>query len=196
MATAFKTYNVSPNPSESHSSAAVPIGSMMLWPTATAPAEWLICDGSAVSRNLYAALFSVIGSTYGVGDGSTTFNIPNLAGRVVRGVNGTYTLAATGGADAVNLIATDLPYHGHNVTDPGHFHTYNYGGNINVISSGGTGVAGSTPNISYNTGTASTGITIPAFLRDGSDNPIMPGDRTEVNIVNPYLAVNYIIKAH
>lgn len=49
---------------------------------ASAPAGFLLCDGSAVSRTTYAALFSIISTTYGVGDGSTTFNLPNLQGRI------------------------------------------------------------------------------------------------------------------
>lgn len=62
-----------------------PIGAIVAWPTATAPANWLECDGSAVSRTTYADLFGVIGETYGNGDGSTTFNLPDLRGEFVRG---------------------------------------------------------------------------------------------------------------
>lgn len=197
MATAFTSYNVAPNPNDAPGSAAVPIGSLMMWPTATAPAQWLICNGAAVSRNLYAALFSVIGTTYGVGDGSTTFNVPNLAGRVPRGVDGTYTLAATGGADGVNLIATDLPYHAHNLTDPGHSHTLNNAAQNNQFFNGlaGTNRQSEIASSLGATDIATTGITIDPSLLDGSGNPVLPGNRTLVNIVNPYLAVNYIIKA-
>lgn len=56
-----------------------PVGTIIAWSTATAPAGYLICDGSAVSRATYAALFAVIGTTYGAGDGNSTFNLPNLA---------------------------------------------------------------------------------------------------------------------
>ena len=58
-----------------------PVGSINLYAGSTAPTGWLICDGSAVSRTTYANLFSVIGTTYGTGDGSTTFNLPNLKRR-------------------------------------------------------------------------------------------------------------------
>src|SRR5688572_13958247 len=51
----------------------------------SAPTDWLLCDGSAVSRTTYANLFAVIGTTYGSGDGSTTFNLPDLRGRTVAG---------------------------------------------------------------------------------------------------------------
>lgn len=207
MATAFTSYNVSPNPNDAPGASAVPIGSLMMWPTATAPSQWLICNGAAVSRNLYAALFAVIGTTYGAGDGSTTFNVPNLAGRVPRGVDGaTYTLAATGGADSVDLIATDLPYHGHNIQEPGpdpvtglygHQHTLNNAAQNNQFFNGlaGTNRQAEIASSLGATDFATTGITIPASLRDGNDQPVLPGDRTRVDVRDPYLAVNYIIKS-
>jgi microcystin-dependent protein len=79
----------------------VPIGAIQMWGTTTAPEKWLICDGAAKSRTDYQGLFDVIGTTYGVGDGSTTFNIPNLQQRFPLGkaASGTgATLGATGGA--------------------------------------------------------------------------------------------------
>lgn len=208
MAHAFQTYNVSPNPNDAPGAAAVPVGSITMWPTATAPSQWLICNGSAVSRNLYAHLFSVIGTTYGAGDGSTTFNVPNFSGRVPRGVDGgTYTLAATGGANNVDLIATDLPYHGHNVQEPGpdpvtglygHQHGLNNVAQNNQFNNGVAGVNRLSeiigPSVA-DTNFATTGITIPASLRDGNDNPILPGDRTRVDVRDPYLTINYIIKS-
>jgi microcystin-dependent protein len=63
------------------SSAAVPTGSVFQWVTAVAPAGYLLCDGTAVSRTTYAALFAVMSTQYGVGNGTTTFNLPNLSGR-------------------------------------------------------------------------------------------------------------------
>lgn len=62
-----------------------PIGSILLWATATPPTGWLECSGQAVSRTTYAALFALIGVTYGAGDASTTFNLPDMRGRFVRG---------------------------------------------------------------------------------------------------------------
>jgi len=59
-------------------------GSEKLWPTATPPDGWLEEDGSAISRTTYALLFAVIGTTYGIGDGSTTFNLPDARGEFVR----------------------------------------------------------------------------------------------------------------
>ncbi len=60
---------------------------------ASAPTGWLLCDGSAVSRSTYSALFAVIGTTYGSGNGSTTFNVPNAQGVFVRGA-GSQTISA------------------------------------------------------------------------------------------------------
>lgn len=58
---------------------AVSIGSIQLWPTGTAPAGWALCDGQAISRTTFADLFALIGTTYGTGDGTTTFNLPTIA---------------------------------------------------------------------------------------------------------------------
>ena len=70
----------------------LPAGTMQMFAGNTIPAGWLLCDGSAVSRTDYAKLFSAIGTTYGEGDGSTTFALPNLIDRVVQGAAtaGTY----------------------------------------------------------------------------------------------------------
>lgn len=62
-----------------------PVGAGMDWYTNTAPSGWLLCDGSEVSRATYAALFAVIGTTYGSGDGATTFNLPDVKGRTLVG---------------------------------------------------------------------------------------------------------------
>lgn len=61
----------------------VPVGGMIQWPIAIPPARWLVCDGQAVSRTTYARLFRVLGVTEGVGDGSTTFNVPTDAGMII-----------------------------------------------------------------------------------------------------------------
>lgn len=85
-----------------------------------APQGCLFCDGSAVSRTTYAALFAVIGTTYGEGDGETTFNVPDLSGRVVIGVSNSHALGTTGGSETVTLTADQLPAHTHVVPQHGH----------------------------------------------------------------------------
>lgn len=116
-------------------SSGVPSGSITGYGGSSAPAGWLLCDGSAVSRTTYASLFSAISTTFGVGDGSTTFNIPDLRGRVLAGqddmggsaagrlttagggVDGA-TLGAVGGAEGITLTAAQsgLPSHSHSLT--------------------------------------------------------------------------------
>ena len=66
---------------------AVPPGVVVFYPKTTAPTGWLKANGAAISRTTYAALFSAIGTTFGAGDGSTTFNIPDLRGEFLRGLD-------------------------------------------------------------------------------------------------------------
>ena len=100
-----------------------PAGIVMPFAGSTAPQGYLFCDGSAVSRTTYATLFAAIGITYGSGDGSTTFNVPDLSGRVVIGVSGTHALGSTGGSETVTLSASELPAHSHEVPQHGHANT-------------------------------------------------------------------------
>ena len=84
------------------------VGTIKPWGKATAPNGYLLCDGTAVSRTTYAELFVVLSTTYGVGDGSTTFNVPDLEGKTPQGYDGnTYNLAATGGANTVTVAVTN-----------------------------------------------------------------------------------------
>lgn len=86
-------------------------GEGKLWFTGTAPTGWLLCNGDAVSRTTYADLFALIGTTFGVGDGSTTFNVPDFRGRVPAGVDGgAFTpIGLTLGTEATQLSETELP---------------------------------------------------------------------------------------
>lgn len=104
-------------------------GTIVSWAKDSTPTGWLQCDGSAVSRTTYADLFTAIGTTYGSGDGSSTFNVPDLRGRVVAGkdnmggsaanrittsntVDGT-TLGQTGGSEVHTLSVSNMPSHAH-----------------------------------------------------------------------------------
>jgi microcystin-dependent protein len=85
----------------------------------TAPAGYLLCDGAAVSRTTYSSLFATIGTTYGVGNNTTTFNLPNLQNRIPvgKGPDTEFdTLGETGGAKTVSLSATNIPAHSHTGT--------------------------------------------------------------------------------
>lgn len=90
-----------------------PVGVVTAFAGATAPVGWLLCDGAAVSRSTYAALFTTIGTQYGVGDGSTTFNLPNVKGRVPVGLNSADTdfdvLGETRGAKTHTLSLAEIP---------------------------------------------------------------------------------------
>lgn len=107
-----------------------PIGSLLPYLGSVAPTGYLFADGSAVSRTgITADLFAVVGITYGAGNGTTTFNLPNLAGRVPVGRSGVDlefdVLGETGGEKVVALDSTKLPQHLHNISDPGHVHAEN-----------------------------------------------------------------------
>jgi len=138
-----------------------PTGAIIMYGAAAAPTGWLNCDGTAVNRTTYAALFTIIGETYGVGDGSTTFNLPNFASKFPRG----NTAGSTGGADTHTLSVAEMPSHSHSNNVPGRLMSY--------IASGGSAqlVAGTneliSPLSSYTIGTSGSGNShnnIPAYL--------------------------------
>ncbi len=84
------------------------VGAIKPWTKAAAPDGYLLCNGGAVSRSTYADLFAVISTTYGAGDGSTTFNVPQLQGKIPQGYDGnTYNLAGTGGANTITVVVTN-----------------------------------------------------------------------------------------
>jgi microcystin-dependent protein len=163
----------------SASTSTVLTGSMQMWPTATAPTGYLLCAGAAVSRVTYATLYALIGTTYGIGDGSTTFNLPDLRGRMALGVSTSYALASTGGsADAVVVSHT----HAATVTDAGHLHSIT---GSNVAGGFAAGSNGYQNTGTTNSATATTGITV--------SNATAGVSGTGANLP-PYLAINFIIK--
>jgi microcystin-dependent protein len=157
-----------------------PTGGLIMWSTSTAPTGWLLCNGAAVSRTTYAALFAIVGSTFGVGDGSTTFNLPNYVNRFPIGVGSTAALAATGGSnDAVVVSHT----HTATSTDSGHIHPTPpnfYQSAPNGFA--GAGGAGQTYSATY-TGYANVTTTVNTAGVSGT-NANLP----------PYLGINFIIK--
>jgi microcystin-dependent protein len=177
-------------------------GSLIAFAGATAPQGYVLCDGRAVSRTTYAALFMTIGTTYGTGDGSTTFNVPDLRGRAVFGADamgGTAagrstalrSLAATDGHESQTLSVAQLPAHRHGINDPGHAHPASaYAENVGANFFGGTlglnwgrGDARGGCCVVVGVGASTTGITV---APEGSGQP--------VSVLNPGMAVNYLIK--
>lgn len=164
------------------------------------PAGWLLCDGAAVSRTTYAALFAAIGTTAGGGDGATTFNLPDYRGRFIRGVDqgvGRDPDAASRGAmalggntgDSVGTVESQaLASHGHGVSDPGHSHPQLVSANPGACP--GSGIiridyAGDTTNAcGYSQGTNTAG--------SGTGVSVQSAGGAETRPLNA--SVNYLVK--
>jgi microcystin-dependent protein len=155
----------------------VPIGSLTVYASTTAPDGWLLANGSAVSRSTYSGLFSILGTSYGSGDGSTTFNLPDIRGRTVvmasstqvalQGLNRS-TLGATGTTTSHTLNIAQIPSHDHGV--------------------GGTLVTRIAPLTGEAEGNGSGG-------NNSSDQSLSAQGGGEAhNILDPYIILNYIIK--
>lgn len=187
------------NPSLTSSS--VPTGAVLPFAGAAAPAGFLICDGSNISRTTYSVLYALLGTLYGVGDGSTTFGLPDYRGRVPAGLDAGAnritsagsgisgnTLGATGGAEAITLITAQLPSHTHPspaLHDPSHTHTVNVGvSSLGATISSGGNFATTGPTT---TSSAATGITLDA-------NTGAAGGGLSHLDVQPTIMQNYIIK--
>lgn len=98
-------------------------GTIFMYAGSTAPTGYLLCDGSNVSRTTYAKLFDAIGVMYGAGNGSTTFALPDLKGRIVIGVSSTHNQGNKGGEETHTLTSAEMPSHTHTVPEHGHGHT-------------------------------------------------------------------------
>lgn len=179
----------------------VPTGTVMPFAGSSAPTGFYVADGSLKSRTTDAALFAVIGTTYGVGDGSTTFGIPNLLGKVVVAMDAAETefntLGKTGGEKTHLLLSSEMPSHTHTatVTDPQHAHGAGTlfvtqstvaGGNItNRVSNINTQGTTSNMAVGGSTDTSVTGITVANANTGGGGAH---------NNLQPYISMPYIIK--
>jgi len=167
----------------------IPTATIVPWTSASVPSGFLECNGAAVSRTTYSALFAIVGTTYGAGDGSSTFNVPDLQDNVAVGKSNNKSLGSTGGANTVtstgnvggstanaSLSTPQLASHSHpgGSGNTGSFANLNGTPRVCVLNTGNTGGSGSGGGHSHNM----------------SAN--FSGDATSV--VQPYLAVIYIIK--
>ena len=153
---------------------AVPTGSVHMMATTTVPSGYLKCNGAAVSRSTYADLFAIVGTAHGAGDGSSTFNVPDLRGEFVRGWDDSRGVDSGRNFGSSQSDQNKQHNHGvsdsghnHGITDPGHIHQIEYTNSHSgdgVIEESGVGLSGTEPTLSATTGiainNATTGISI------------------------------------
>jgi microcystin-dependent protein len=166
----------------------VPVGTLTMWigTEASVASSWKICDGTAISRTTYASLFAICGTEYGVGDGSTTFNLPDFQTNNVfpRGATDDAGRGTTGGESTHLLTGAEsgTTAHTHVITDPGHTHSYTRP----YVTGYGSGSGGGSPPSGATTGSSTTGISInnSSAADAGSAHENKP----------PYVDVHFIVK--
>ncbi len=184
----------------------MPTGSVLAFAGSSAPAGWLLCYGQAVSRATYAGLYAVIGTTYGTGDGSTTFNLPDLRGRTVAGLDnmggsdagrlswqnvlGTVGVSSTtvdSGEEKHTLSAAEsgVPAHSHGITDPGHNHQLYY-----ITSAGGAFA----PNYAGGTISPAAAATMNGVTGITVNNNTAAAASAAHNNMQPTMLLNQIIR--
>jgi microcystin-dependent protein len=151
-------------------------GEVRMYAGATAPSGWLLCQGQAVSRTKYKNLFSIIGATYGAGDGTTTFNVPNMEGNVPAGMKhddvAFHELGHTGGAATVLLTSAESGV-------PAHTHANAYSGFLTYRPGAGSSAAVAGTDIQV---AANTAASVAADAAAAHNN------------LQPYLCLNFIIR--
>lgn len=165
-------------------------GMIMMWPTSTSPTGWLVCDGTAIGRSAYSALFNVIGTTFGAGDGSTTFNLPDLRNRVVAGVGTDGALASTAGSTTKSV---PVPQHNHTfTTDNSGAHGHDIANRTNATAFGANFLGRTSATGTVATEAGLIGSTNSAHTHTGTtDNTGTAGATIDVRQSTLYL--NFII---
>ena len=168
----------------------IPTATIVPWSSASVPSGFLECDGSAVSRSTYSALFAVVATTYGAGDGSSTFNLPNLADNVPVGKSGTKALASTGGANTVAATGNVGGSTANATLSTAQLasHSHNSGGNSMAAANFQNNQA--TQGVKFSA--MNTGSTGSGQGHSHNMSATFSGDSTSV--IQPYLTLIYIIK--
>lgn len=182
------------------------VGQIRMIANTNVPDGWLTCNGQAVSRTTYADLFAAIGISFGVGDGSTTFNVPDLRNRVPMGGG---TIGAEGGADSdsITLTTGNLPAHSHSIahnhpaattsSNGAHDHLLNYsdstgGAMANLPKGAGTKSSDNRQAIEGDGGHSHT-FDVPNFT--GNSGNVGSGSPFTVDTVPSHVRLNFIIFA-
>lgn len=136
-------YDNSTNTFNAFANKSTPAGTILIYGGATAPEGFLMCNGQAVSRSDYDVLFQIIGTTFGTGDGTTTFNVPDLRTKFIVGSGTGYALGSTGGAESVTLTTQQIPAHTHTggaaIVGYSYYNIQSSTGVINNANTGSTG---------------------------------------------------------
>ena len=188
-------------------------GTILPWSAASLPSGFLECAGAAVSRSTYSALFAIIGTTYGAGDGSSTFNLPNLADNVPVGKSPGKALASTGGANTTPVapagnVSTNVTGNVAGSTAnatlstaqlASHSHPSTIGTNQGPISQPSYGAINSAVrgNVSPPSGNAGSGQGHSHNMSanfSGSGSSSFSGTTVNPSVLQPYLTLIYIIK--
>ena len=179
----------------------IPTATIVPWSSGSVPTGFLECNGQAVSRSTYSALFAIVSTTYGVGDGASTFNVPDLQDNVAMGKSGTKAIASTGGANTVSssgTVSTNVSGTIGGTTANATLSTAQLASHSHSTSiKSGTGAPDAGPGLTKsNSGTANPGTSSTGSGTGHSHNmsATFSGDTANPSVLQPYLTIIYIIK--